>query len=248
VDKPANSIRVLIADEQPLFRYGLQLLLEEDPDFRVVGQASDIREAMYLTQRAKPDVVLLDLRLPHLSGLETLSHIHSLGLPVHTLVLATSMDRFQVLEALRRGASGILLKDSTAQLLRKCLRSVMDGEYWIGRKNIGHLIHELKKSSVRPAEEIPQEKRPLTPRQLQIVAEIISGKTNKEIALKLGLSQQTVKHHLTVIFSELGVFNRLELALFAVHHDLVFREELRGGTRRTPATSGHGENEKRVEL
>jgi len=116
-----------------------------------------------------------------------------------------------------------VFKESTAQLLRKCIRSVMEGEYWIGRKNVGHLIHELKKYSVQPAKQVPAKNWYLTPRQLQIVAEIIYGKTNKEIAQKLGLSDQTVKHHLTDIFNELGVFNRLELALFAVHHDLVFR-------------------------
>ena len=223
MDKLANPIRVLIADEAPLFRYGLQLVLEEEPTFRVIGQASDVRETVQLTQRSKPDVVLLDLHLPDSSGLEALSHIQSLSLPVHSVILATAMDKFEVLDAVRRGASGIVFKESTAQLLRKCIRSVMEGEYWIGRKNVGHLIHELKKYSVQPAKQVPAKNWYLTPRQLQIVAEIIYGKTNKEIAQKLGLSDQTVKHHLTDIFDELGVFNRLELALFAVHHDLVFR-------------------------
>ncbi len=182
----ANPIRVLIADEQPLFRDGLRLLLEEEPSFRVIGQTGDVRETVQLTQGARPDVLLLDLSLTSCSGLEALSLIQS----------------------------GVLLKESSIQLLRKCIRSVMEGEYWIGRRSVGDLVRELKKYSVPAVETKPQRNWRLTPRQLQVVAEIISGKTNKEIALKLGLSNQTVKHHLTSIFNELGVFNRLELALF----------------------------------
>lgn len=219
----ANPIRVLIADEQPLFRDGLRLLLEEEPNFRVIGQAGDVAETVQLTQKSKPDVVLLDLGLTSHSGLEALSLIQSLSLPVHTLILATAIDKFQVLDALRRGAAGVLLKESSIQLLRKCIRSVMEGEYWIGRRNVGELVHELKKYSTPPIDNKEERSWRLTPRQFQVVAEIISGKTNKEIALGLGLSNQTVKHHLTSIFNELGVFSRLELALFAVHHDLVFR-------------------------
>lgn len=223
MDNSANPIRVLIADEQPLFRDGLRLLLEEEPNIRVIGQAGDVAETVQLTQRSRPDVVLLDLGLTGYSGLEALSLIESLSLPVHTLILANNMDKFQVLDALRRGAAGILLKESSIQLLRKCIHSIMDGEYWIGRRNVGDLVRELKKYSVPPIGYKGERNWHLTPRQLQIVAEIISGKTNKEIALRLGLSSQTVKHHLTSIFNELGVFNRLELALFAVHHDLVFQ-------------------------
>ena len=223
MDNASNSIRVLIADEQPLFRDGLRLRLEEEPNFRVIGQTGDVRETVQLAQRSKPDVVLLDLGLSGCSGLEALGLMQSLSRPVHTLVLASTVDRFQVLDVLRRGASGILLKESSAQLLRKSIRSVMEGEYWIGRRSVGDLVQERKKYSIPNTEKKPPRKWRLTPRQLQIVAEILSGKTNKEIALKLRLSDQTVKHHLTSIFNEVGVFNRLELALFAVHHDIVFQ-------------------------
>jgi len=105
MDNSPNPIRVLIADEQPLFRDGLRLLLEEEPNFRVIGQAGDVSETLQLTRRSKPDVVLLDLGLTSYSGLEALSLIQSLSLPVHILILANTMDKFQVLDALRRGAS-----------------------------------------------------------------------------------------------------------------------------------------------
>lgn len=152
--------------------------------------------------------------------MEALSLIQSMSLPVRTLILATTTDKYQTLDALRRGASGILLKESTAQTLYKCIQSVMDGECWIGRKSVVHLVQELRKYSGPLREKTAKRNWNLTPRQSQIVAEVISGKTNKEIALSLGLSDQTVKHHLTSIFNELGVYNRLELALFGVSHDI----------------------------
>lgn len=219
----ASPIRVLIADEQPLFRDGLRLRIEEEPSFRVVGQTGELHETVQLTQRCKPDVVLLDLGLAGRSGLQALGLIQALPLPVRTLMLASTVDKFLVLDVLRRGASGILLKESSAQLLRKSIQSVVAGEYWIGRRSVGDLVQELKKYSLPVTEKKSTRGWRLTPRQVQIVAEIISGKTNKEIALTLGLSDQTVKHHLTTIFNELGVFNRLELALFAVHHNVEFR-------------------------
>src|SRR5260370_13427129 len=160
---PSNPIRVLIADEQPLFRDGLRLLLEEEPSFRVIGQAGDVSETVQLTQGAT-DVLLLDLGLTSCSGLEALSLIQSLSLPVHILIMATTMDKFQVLDSLRRGASGILLKESSIQLLRKCIRSVMEGEYWIGRRSVGELVRELKKYSVPAIETKSQRNWRLTPR------------------------------------------------------------------------------------
>jgi len=221
VGNASHPIRILIADDHALFRDGLRRLLEAKPVFRVVGEAADGKEAIERTRELKPDVVLLDLFMPRCAGMEALGAIHRLSLSVRTLILATTVEPFQVVEALVRGASGVVWKESTSQLLYKSIHTVMAGEYWIGRGNVSELVRELKKHPPTPAQEGQEKRWNLTSRESQIVVEIGSGKANKEIAQTLGLSEQTVKHHLTSIFDKLGVFNRLELALFSVHHNWV---------------------------
>jgi two-component system, NarL family, nitrate/nitrite response regulator NarL len=221
VGNAQQPIRVLIADDHTLFREGLRMLIESDAALCVVGEARDGREAAELTSKLKPNVVLLDLCMPRCPGMEALGLIQSLSLPVRTLILATVVEKFQYLEALRRGAFGILLKESTTQLLHKSIYTVMAGEYWVGRQSVSDLVGELMRQPKKGSGHTPKTNWKLTLREKEIVGEIASGKTNKEIAQKLDLSEQTVKHHLTNIFDKLGVFNRLELALFYMHHATV---------------------------
>lgn len=220
MEKGASKIRILIADDHAIFRDGLKKLLESEPDFTVVGEAGDGAEAIKLAQKLKPDLLLLDLAMPRMPGMVALRELTTASVPVRTIVLAAAVGKEQIVEALQLGARGVVLKESATQQLLKSLRAVMAGEYWVGRESVSDLVQYLRVASGVAA--APQKKHfGLTPREREIVGTIVAGYTNKDIAQKFSISEDTVKHHLTNIFDKLGVSNRLELALFAVHHHLV---------------------------
>ncbi len=213
-------IRILIADDHPIFRDGLRKLLEAEPGLEVVGEASDGEETVKFTRQLKPDVVLLDLAMPRFSGQEALKGLSSLP-SVRTIVLAAVVDREQIVDVFQQGARGVVLKESATQILIKSIHSVMAGQYWVGRESVASIVQALRDVAPSPTGEVKRKSFGLTPRELEIVAAIVAGCTNKDIAEKFVLSEQTVKHHLTNIFDKLGVSNRLELALFATHHRMV---------------------------
>jgi DNA-binding NarL/FixJ family response regulator len=220
MDKNNSIVEILIADDHPIFRDGLRRLLELERDFRVVGEASDGAQAVELVRKLKPDVLLLDLAMPNLPGLETLAELARGEDPVRTIMLTAAIERTQIVEALQLGARGIVLKDSATQLLMKAVRSVMAGQYWLGRESVSDLVAALRDLMPRGGDEPPQKRYGITPREMEVISTIVAGYTNKDIAQKFSISEQTVKHHLTNIFDKLGVSNRLELALFAVNHRL----------------------------
>jgi DNA-binding NarL/FixJ family response regulator len=216
-----RPIHVLIADDHPLFREGLRKLLEAEDGFQVVGTAADGLEALELIRAHSPDVLLLDLAMPRMPGLEALREIAKLRTPVHSILLTASIERPEIATALQMGARGVVLKDSATQLLFKAIRCVMKGEYWVGRDSVADLVAALRHQ--QSVTEAPKRGFGLTPRELEVVAGVVSGLQNKEVAKKLGVSEDTVKHHISNVFDKLGVSNRLELALFAVSHGLVVR-------------------------
>ena len=216
-------MRILIADDHPIFRDGLKRLLESEGEFKVIGEACDGVEAVAMARQLIPEVMLLDLAMPRRQGLETLRELASDARSVRVILLTAAAEKEQIVEALQLGARGVVLKDSATQILLKSIRAVMNGEYWVGRESVSNLVQYLR-TLVTPASAFPQRnKYRLTPRELEIIAAVVAGFANKEIAQYFKISEDTVKHHLSNIFDKVGVSSRLELALFAVNQSLPFK-------------------------
>ncbi len=214
-----RPIRILIADDHTLFRDGLRKLLESEEDFEVAGEAADGEMLLAMARKTTADIILLDLAMPRQDGMEVLRELAKAQIPARTLLLTVSIEKAQVVQALKLGAYGVVLKESTTQRLIESIRCVMAGQYWVGRESVSDLVKALR--SVSPAEAKPRNRElGLTPRELEIVTLVVAGYSNPEIAQHCAISEQTVKHHISNIFDKFGVSNRLELALFAVNHRL----------------------------
>ena len=221
-NRRSQPIRIVIADDHPIFRDGLRRLLETEADLKVIGEACDGAEAVKLARQLKPDILLLDLAMPRQHGLEALREMSTSSNQgsVRIILLTAAAEKKQIVEALQLGARGVVLKDSATQLLLKSIYTVMSGEYWVGRESVSNLVQYLRNLMQSSGEEARQRKFGLTPRELEIVSAVVAGYSNKEIAEYFKISEDTVKHHLSNIFDKLGVSTRLELALFAVNQSL----------------------------
>ncbi len=223
--KATQRIRVLLAESQAILREGLRHLLELEPDLEIAGVTGDGSELLDLIVESRPDVAVVDLRLLGTPGLEVLGDLAGPDKKLRLLVLATLDDEGIFSDAFRLGARGVVLKESASRVLIEGIRSVIAGAYWVVDQAAETHSPELRDLR-RLTEEQP---RPntfgLTKRELEIVATVVAGYSNKEIAKKFLISEDTVKHHVTNVFDKLGVYNRLELALFAIHNGLVGRRE-----------------------
>jgi DNA-binding NarL/FixJ family response regulator len=211
----------VVADDHPVVRFGVKNMLTSEPGFEVVGEANDGDEAITQTLELEPDVLLLDLAMPKLPGLEAMRAIMNRSPRVKIVLLTSLISTQQIIEALQIGARGIVLKDSVASDLGESLRAVLSGDYWIGGKRVVNLLSALH-DLMQQAAAVPEKKTyGLTPRELEVVTCIVEGCSNKDIAKQFTISEETVKRHLSNIFDKTGVSTRLELALFAISHKLV---------------------------
>jgi DNA-binding NarL/FixJ family response regulator len=216
--KAKPAIRILVADDHAIFRDGLRKLLEVADDVQIVGEASNGVECTKMLAKLKPDILLLDLRMPEKDGLGVLEEVNFDTLPTRVIVLTAAEDDRDVVRAMRLGARGVVLKQSASDLLLKSIRKVHDGEIWLDNRMTAEVIDAFKKSSESGQR---REKPLLSEREKEIVQLVAQGFRNREIGEKLFISEQTVKNHLHNIFDKLGVSDRLELALYAIHHRLI---------------------------
>jgi two-component system nitrate/nitrite response regulator NarL len=216
--KNKQAIRVLIADDHTIFREGLRKLLDAENDVTIVGEASSGSEAVQLLAKLKPDILLLDLRMPDRDGLSVLEEVNFEASSTRVIVLTATEDDREVVRAMRLGARGVVLKQSASDLLLKSIRKVHAGEIWLDKKMTAEVMRAFSQSAEAGAR---REKPLLSDREKEIVQLVAQGFRNREIGEKLFISEQTVKNHLHNIFDKLGVSDRLELALYAIHHRLI---------------------------
>ncbi len=217
-----KQIRIVIADDHPIFRDGLHKLLTLEEDFHVVAEARDGNEVLEILQEHEPDILLLDLKMPKVDGLTILQKLQGSKTKTRVIVLTASEDKNEFVQAMKFGTSGIVLKQTATDLLIKSIRKVHAGEIWLDSNTTAAVMRQFaapgdSRSSVPNRE---RERSPLSQREREIVALVAQGFKNKEMAEKMFISEQTVKNHLHNIFDKLGVSDRLELALYAIHKNL----------------------------
>src|SRR5690242_3366233 len=221
-----GNIRVLIADDHPIVRDGLGKLLSLEEDIIVVGEASDGREVLEKVQELDPDILLLDLRMPNLDGLSALQALQQTNKRTRVIILTASEDKNEFVQAMKLGCSGIVLKQTAPDLIVKSIRKVHSGEIWLDSHTTAAVMRQfstaLEGGHPSASGTKGRERSPLSTREREIVALVAQGYKNKEMAEKMFISEQTVKNHLHNIFDKLGVSDRLELALYAIHNNLHF--------------------------
>lgn len=212
------TIGVLIADDEALIRSGLRLMLESQPDIRVVGEAEDGRAAVEQATRLRPDVVLMDIQMPHLSGIDAARELTSVDDPPRVVMLTTFGNDENVYEALRAGASGFLLKDSRPEDVINAIHVVAGGEALLSPAVTRRLVDQFVAAGRRPA--LPDSYESLTDREREILGLIAEGLSNQEIADRVFVSFSTAKTHVSNILTKLGLRDRVHVVIYAYQHGL----------------------------
>lgn len=211
-----KTARVLIADDQTLFRTGLARLLAEDPRVEIVGLASDGADAVAKAAKLKPDVVLMDIKMPNLDGIEATRQITQADPAIKVLMLTTFEADNYVIQALKAGASGYVLKDSSAEAIVSSLIAVMLGER-VMASLVANRVLEMLTGTTTPKEFYDG----LTAREIEILKLLATGMGNKQIAYRLQISEKTVRNHVSNTYEKLGIYDRAQAVLYAVRKGLV---------------------------
>lgn len=214
-----SEIRVLIVDDHTLFRSGIKLLLQRQPGFEVVGEAGDGLEGVKRAKQLKPDIVLLDLHMPGVNGLEAISLLRDEVPQTEIIMLTVSEDAEDLLEALRAGARGYLLKNIETDFLVDSIRRAVNGESVMSSQMASKLADAMRAPQKRAISDASPEK--LTPREREIIVMLAKGASNKEVARTLDLAESTVKIHVQGILRKLNLTSRVQAAVYAVEHHLI---------------------------
>lgn len=211
-----RRIRILLVDDHPIVLDGLEQLFGFDPEFEVVGRATAAELALRVIDERRPDIVILDLAMPGHDGLWLLERLAEQPSPPRVVLLTAHLDENRLVDAVRLGASGIVLKEMAPRLLLECVRKVYAGEKWLEAEAVARAREKLRERE----SERERLRRLLTPRELELVQLVTSGLRNREIAERLSITEGTVKIHLHNIYEKLGVTGRGQLILAATRHEL----------------------------
>lgn len=221
-----NPIRVLIVDDHTLFRSGIKLLLQRDGGFDVVGEAGDGLEGVKRAKSLKPDIVLLDLHMPGITGREAVQLIVEEVPETRVVMLTVSEDAEDLVDCLRAGATSYLLKNIETDYLIDAIQRAARGESVMSPHMTGKLVQEFRTQPKNGAHLPAEEHEKLSPREKEIITHLARGSSNKEVARALGVAESTVKIHVQSILKKLNLTSRVQAAVFAVEHGLVSKEEL----------------------
>lgn len=215
-----STVRVLVVDDEPLVRMGVRVVLERQDGIEVVGEAGDGAAAVRMAAELRPDVVLMDLRMPILDGIEATRRMVASPHPPRVVVLTTFDVDEQVYAALKSGASGFLTKDTPPERLADAVRQAASGDTLLAPGITRRLVEAYTRLPA-PTQTVPERLEPLTPRELEVLAAIARGRTNQQIAAELYLSEATVKSHITRILAKLGISDRVQAVIVAYESGLV---------------------------